>query len=211
MIKLFADWFTYSVFNIAPETLLAEAIDFFIYDTIKIFLLLAVIIFLVSIIRSFLPPEKIRKILSQKKNHRIFIKSTLQFMSKISQKELFLIIITGLFIILSVFAVWFLWQNVFLTTIVLFSLAIIELISIGSKKVALMFVLCAIGGGIVEGVASHFGNWHYSSPSFFNIPLWLLPGWGNAGIFIIAFYKLLDKVKWLNKTDEIKDRIYTEK
>ena len=65
-VKLFADWLTYRVFSISPKTLLAEAVDFFIYDTIKIFILLAAIIFAVSIIRSFLPPEKIRKILSHK-------------------------------------------------------------------------------------------------------------------------------------------------
>jgi hypothetical protein len=65
-IKVFADWLTYIVFSIGPGTLLAKAVDFFIYDTIKIFLLLAVIIFIVSIIRSFLPQEKIRKILSHK-------------------------------------------------------------------------------------------------------------------------------------------------
>lgn len=69
MIKLFADWLTFSIFNINPETLLGEAIDFFIYDTIKIFLLLAGIIFAVSIIRSFLPPEKIRAILSSEKKY----------------------------------------------------------------------------------------------------------------------------------------------
>src|SRR4030066_58642 len=69
MIKLFADWLTYSVFGIAQETLLAEAVNFFIFDTIKIFLLLAVIIFAVSIIRSFLPPEKIRTILSSEKKY----------------------------------------------------------------------------------------------------------------------------------------------
>ena len=69
MIKLFADWLTYSIFNIASGTLLAEAVDFFIYDTIKIFLLLIVIIFTVSFIRSFLPPEKIRSILSGGKKY----------------------------------------------------------------------------------------------------------------------------------------------
>lgn len=45
---------------------LREAVNFFVYDTIKIFLLLAVIIFIVSLVRSFLPPERIRKILSSK-------------------------------------------------------------------------------------------------------------------------------------------------
>jgi len=65
-IKLFADCLTYQIFSITPKTLLAEAVTFFIFDTIKIFILLAVIIFTVSIIRSFLPQEKIRKILSHK-------------------------------------------------------------------------------------------------------------------------------------------------
>jgi len=68
-IQLFADWLTYSVFGIIHETLLASAVNFFIFDTIKILLLLAVIIFAVSLIRSFLPPEKIRKILSHEKKY----------------------------------------------------------------------------------------------------------------------------------------------
>lgn len=69
MIGSLADWLTYQVFNIAPDTLLAEAVNFFIEDTIKIFLLLVVIIFTVSIIRSFLPPERIRDILSSEKKY----------------------------------------------------------------------------------------------------------------------------------------------
>jgi uncharacterized membrane protein YraQ (UPF0718 family) len=68
-VQLFADWLTYSVFKIIPETLLASAVNFFIFDTIKIFLLLAVIIFTVSIIRSYLPPEKIRAVLSSEKKY----------------------------------------------------------------------------------------------------------------------------------------------
>lgn len=68
-IQIFSDWLTYSVFKIAQETLLASAVNFFIFDTIKIILLLFVIIFVVSIIRSFLPPEKIRNILSHEKKY----------------------------------------------------------------------------------------------------------------------------------------------
>lgn len=68
-IQLFANWLTYTVFGLVPNTLSAGAINFFIFDTIKIFILLSVIIFLVSIIRSYLPPEKIRTILSHKNNH----------------------------------------------------------------------------------------------------------------------------------------------
>jgi len=68
-IQLLTDWLTYSVFGIIRETLLASAVNFFIFDTIKILLLLFVIIFTVSIIRSFLPPEKIRNILSHEKKY----------------------------------------------------------------------------------------------------------------------------------------------
>ncbi len=65
-IQLLADWLTQNILNIQPDTYLHEAVNFFIYDTIKIFILLAVIIFSVSIIRSFIPPEKIRNILANK-------------------------------------------------------------------------------------------------------------------------------------------------
>ena len=68
-IQLFADWLTYTVFGIVSKTLLAGAVNFFIFDTIKIFILLSVIIFAVSIIRSYLPPEKIRSILSRKNKY----------------------------------------------------------------------------------------------------------------------------------------------
>ncbi len=69
LVQLLADWLTYTVFNIVPKTLLADTVNFFIYDTIKIFILLSVIIFTVSIIRSYLPPEKIRAILSHKNKY----------------------------------------------------------------------------------------------------------------------------------------------
>lgn len=65
-VKLLVDWLTGSVLNLTPETRLFEVVHFFIYDTIKILILLAAIIYLVSLIRSFLPPDKIKKILSHK-------------------------------------------------------------------------------------------------------------------------------------------------
>lgn len=68
-IQLFSDWLTYSFLAIAPHTIKASAFNFFIYDTIKIFILLAVIIFIVSIIRSYLPKEKVRAILARKNKY----------------------------------------------------------------------------------------------------------------------------------------------
>lgn len=68
-VQIFADWFTYILLGINSETLLASSVNFFIYDTVKILILLAVIVFVVSIVRSYLPPEKIRAILSRKNKY----------------------------------------------------------------------------------------------------------------------------------------------
>ena len=67
MLKIFSQYITYGLLKLEFGSHLAGAVDFFIYDTIKIFLLLSVIIFAVSIIRSFFPPEKTKRILSHKK------------------------------------------------------------------------------------------------------------------------------------------------
>ncbi len=67
MLKRFADSIVYSVFGMARGTRLSDALDFFIYDTIKIFFLLSVIIFAVSIIRSYFPPERTKRLLSHKR------------------------------------------------------------------------------------------------------------------------------------------------
>jgi hypothetical protein len=65
-IKIFAEFLTAKIFFIPPGSFLAEVVSYFIYDVIKIYLLLLIIIFIVSFIRSYLPPEKIRLILIRK-------------------------------------------------------------------------------------------------------------------------------------------------
>jgi uncharacterized membrane protein YraQ (UPF0718 family) len=67
MLKDFASYITYSLLALDKGAQFGDVVEFFIYDTIKIFLLLAVIIFIVSVIRSYFPPERTKKILSHKK------------------------------------------------------------------------------------------------------------------------------------------------
>jgi len=69
MLQTFADYVAYTLFGLLPNSHLGAAVDFFIYDTIKIFLMLAIIIFFVSLIRSFFPPERTKKILSHKREY----------------------------------------------------------------------------------------------------------------------------------------------
>ena len=69
MIKPIIDWLVYDIFKMRQGALFSEALNFFLYDTIKIFLLLTVIIFIVAIIRTFFSPEKTRAILSHKQGY----------------------------------------------------------------------------------------------------------------------------------------------
>jgi uncharacterized membrane protein YraQ (UPF0718 family) len=67
MWQQFVNWLIYDLIGISPQTRLGSAVNFFIYDTVKILLLLSLIIFIVAIVRSYFPPEKTRKILSHKR------------------------------------------------------------------------------------------------------------------------------------------------
>lgn len=51
------------VFGLSLDDRLGGSLHFFIYDVIKIFILLSVLIFIISYIQSFFPPERTRKIL----------------------------------------------------------------------------------------------------------------------------------------------------
>jgi uncharacterized membrane protein YraQ (UPF0718 family) len=67
MLETFSRYIVYDLLKLSQNTHFSGALEFFIYDTIKIFILLSVIIFAISFIRSYFPPEKTRKILSHKK------------------------------------------------------------------------------------------------------------------------------------------------
>ncbi len=52
--------FVFETLGLSPESAAGSALDFFLYDTVKILVLLAVIIFLITFVRSYFPTEKIR-------------------------------------------------------------------------------------------------------------------------------------------------------
>jgi len=66
MFKLLADYLTYDLFKMQKGTQLADSINFFLYDLPKIYFMLLAIVFFVAILRSYLPPDKIKKIVSGK-------------------------------------------------------------------------------------------------------------------------------------------------
>jgi len=65
-IEWLANFIVYNVFHLSAKTNLATSLHFFIYDTIKIFILLLAISFVVGFIKSFFTPENTRKYLTGK-------------------------------------------------------------------------------------------------------------------------------------------------
>ena len=66
-LALFADWLTYSLLAMERGTHLASSIEFFVYESPKVMMLLALVVFGVGILRSFFTPERTRRILSGKR------------------------------------------------------------------------------------------------------------------------------------------------
>jgi hypothetical protein len=62
-----AHYLTYDIFGLSGGSHLAAAVEFFIYDTPKVLMLLTVVVFGVGIINSFFTPERTRRILAGKK------------------------------------------------------------------------------------------------------------------------------------------------
>lgn len=66
-IQNIADWFVYNLLNLKQGEHLAEALNFFIYDTTKILILLFVVIFFMGIVNSYFPIDKVKIYLSRNK------------------------------------------------------------------------------------------------------------------------------------------------
>lgn len=67
MLQLIADRLTYSLLKLDPASKIGAAINFFIYDSLKIILLLFVMISVIGYLRSFISQQKIKAWITQKK------------------------------------------------------------------------------------------------------------------------------------------------
>lgn len=65
--EILANWLTFSIFNIEAESRLGHSVQFFIYDILKIFTLILIVMHFVSALRYYLPIEKLRNFLTEKK------------------------------------------------------------------------------------------------------------------------------------------------
>lgn len=66
-IQLLSDTVTSNLFGLAKESYLGSAVNFFIYDAIKIGILLVFINYLMAVTRYYFPTEKVRDLLTKKR------------------------------------------------------------------------------------------------------------------------------------------------
>ncbi|MBF0509992.1 MAG: permease [Deltaproteobacteria bacterium] len=66
-LAMAARYLTVDVFGLRLSTRLGSAVEFFLYDTPKVFMLLTLVVFGVGILRSFFTPERTRSILAGKR------------------------------------------------------------------------------------------------------------------------------------------------
>lgn len=67
MIQKFADWLVYGIFGLKDTTPIGEAVNFFLYDSIKILVLLFFISLIMGIINAYFPIERLRNYLTSRK------------------------------------------------------------------------------------------------------------------------------------------------
>lgn len=67
MIQSFADWMVYSVMGLDASSAAGMSVNFFVYDTIKIMLLLFLISVVMGIVNAYFPIERLRNYLTTRK------------------------------------------------------------------------------------------------------------------------------------------------
>lgn len=84
-----------------------------------------------------------------------------------------------------IFLVVLCWTNNILVTAILIAAYWIRYYFWPDKEDLVLYIGGAILGPIAEIIATKVGIWHYTLPTFFNIPLWLPFAWGFAAVLII--------------------------
>jgi uncharacterized protein len=67
MLQITINWIMYNVFGLDSGSRIIQSLNFFIYDSIKILLLLFFMIWVIGFLRTYLPQEKVKKWLSGKR------------------------------------------------------------------------------------------------------------------------------------------------
>jgi uncharacterized membrane protein YraQ (UPF0718 family) len=65
-IQMIADWLTFSLLGFSPESQIGQALNFFLYDVPKILLLLSGMIFLITLVQTFIDVNRVRTLVEKR-------------------------------------------------------------------------------------------------------------------------------------------------
>ncbi len=77
MLQVTIDWLLYGLIGLDSSSKLVQSLNFFIYDSIKIILLLFFMIFAMGFIRTYIPQNKVKKWLSGRKKGLVHLMASL--------------------------------------------------------------------------------------------------------------------------------------
>ncbi len=67
MLQTFADWLIYDLIGLDASSRLGEAVNFFVYDSLKIVMLLFIISIVMGVVNAYFPIERLRSFLASRK------------------------------------------------------------------------------------------------------------------------------------------------
>jgi len=98
-------------------------------------------------------------------------------------------IIAASILLFAIAALFFLWEQPILLSILLVITAYVKHRLYPIKSELLWFALICFGGAIVEMLLVNIGGaWSYASSQLFNVPIWMPLFWGLVGTTVIVMY-----------------------
>jgi len=109
-----------------------------------------------------------------------------QIMDKVPEKSMKFALVRDLFIFwFVIFLAVLSWRNNIVLTVILILAYWIRYYFWPNREDHVLYVGGALLGPIAEIIATKVGIWHYTLPTFLNIPLWLPFAWGFAAVLIL--------------------------
>lgn len=144
-----ADWLTFILFGLSPNSKLGDAVHFFIEDTTKIFFLLVIMIYFIALLRASLNIERVRDYLASKNRFIGYLTGSIfgaitPFCSCSSIPVFLGFISAGIPVGIT--------MSFLLTSPLINEVAVLLLLSLVGWQITLMYVLVGMTVGILGGV-----------------------------------------------------------
>ena len=148
MLQLIIDWVVYSVFGLSPDSRLGGVINFFLYDAIKILLLLFLMIAAIGFIRTYISQNKIKDWISKKKVLGNFFASLFGAITPFCSCSSIPIFLSFLEVGIPLGATF----SFLITSPLINEYLVIVMLGFFGWKITLLYVLSGITIGVISGV-----------------------------------------------------------